>query len=194
MARKMAKFTEPQKRARFIYKKVDEELAKQFQDPMVSQLVQCKKGCSACCHTQVSVTIEEAELLATKVKDGLPIDWTKLFVQASAGVSSAQFFRIPYEMRGCIFLDDEGQCRVYEDRPVVCRTNHVLSDPKQCEVKDSNSENQPKVQLLNTYAADTWAYTFFQNSPVTGTLPQLVKSVLSEFPMTKKVSDQDRDV
>lgn len=192
MGRKLTKISDPKKRAQFTHKKIEEELEKQFKDPIVSELVQCKKGCSACCHTQVSVTIEEAEILAEKVKDGLPIDWTKLFIQSGAGTSASSFYSIPHEMRGCIFLGDEGECRVYNDRPSVCRTNHVLSDPSQCEIKDIQGKEAPSVQLLNTYAADTWVYTLFKNSPKTGTLPQLVKSILSQF-SAGKMSDTEKD-
>ena len=54
-------------RARFTHKVVTDLLNESFRNPVVKELVSCKKGCSFCCHTQVSVTEDEAKLLAEKV-------------------------------------------------------------------------------------------------------------------------------
>ncbi|MEO6418158.1 MAG: YkgJ family cysteine cluster protein, partial [Polyangiaceae bacterium] len=63
----------------------------------------CKRGCSACCVDELTVfeveaapiRLRHAELLATGA---------------------------PHVEGACAFLDDEGACRIYAERPYVCRT------------------------------------------------------------------------
>lgn len=178
MTRKISKISDPVKKARFIHQKIDKEIAEQMANPEIKKFVSCKKGCSACCHTQVAITEAEAILLAKLIKDGTPIDWTKMFIQAEAENSVEKYFKLSYDQRSCIFLDEKGECKIYEDRPSVCRTNYVVSDPEKCAVKESGSAS---VQLLNTFSADSWVYAQFDNSPKNGTLPKMVKDALSKF-------------
>ena len=182
MSRKLSKMRDPVKQAKYVHKKVNEELKSQFSDPLVRELVQCAKGCTGCCHTQVSVTEGEALILAEKIQQGdIRIDLEKLFRQAEAGESASQFYRLDYQSRGCVFLDEDGACQVYDDRPSVCRTNHVLSDPKDCEIKTLEQGQNPSVQLLNTYSSDSWIYALFNESQLSGVLPVVLKRVLSQF-------------
>ena len=177
MGKKLQKLRDPIKRARFVHRKIDIELDKLFEDESVQKLVSCKQGCSACCHTQVAVTEDEAALLAEIVNNGHPIDWTKMFVQANVENSSKEFFQLPYSMRSCIFLDKAGSCTIYEDRPVVCRTNYVVSSPDLCVIENGN---EPTVKLLNTFGADSWIYTFFKSNKNNGSLPFMLKRLLKK--------------
>lgn len=64
--------------------------------------LQCRRGCAACCVDDLSVFAVEAariEAEAPEVLEGRP------------GPAGA-----------CAFLDAEGACRVYAQRPYVCRT------------------------------------------------------------------------
>ncbi len=65
--------------------------------------LQCRRGCRACCVDGLTVFDAEAEqirrLHAGLLRDGSP------------GPEGA-----------CAFLDGEGACRIYADRPYVCRT------------------------------------------------------------------------
>lgn len=178
MTKKISKISDPLKRARFVHQKVEKEISEQMKNPDVAKFVSCKRGCTACCHTQVAVTSDEAILLAKLVRDGTSIDWTRMFIQAEADNSTEDFFKLSYDQRSCIFLGDNGDCQVYEDRPSVCRTNYVVSDPEKCKVTANQSSS---VQLLNTYSADSWVYAQFSTSPVNGTLPKMVKEALSNF-------------
>jgi len=72
--------------------------------------VACGKGCAACCHMNVSITAIEAERLArASGRRKAPL------------VSTVH--RAPNEFSGrpCPFLDGQGVCSVYEDRPLSCR-------------------------------------------------------------------------
>jgi Fe-S-cluster containining protein len=172
MTTKLSKISDPVKRARYVHDKIDQEITAIMGNPGVKELVQCKKKCSACCHSQVAVTQEEAELLALKIDEGVEIDFDLLNKQAQAGNSSSDYFKLSYSDRRCVFLTDDGLCKVYADRPSVCRTNYVLSEPSQCEIKSGES---PSVQLLNTFSADSWVYSLFHVGKENGTLASLLK-------------------
>ncbi|MCM2351857.1 MAG: hypothetical protein NDI69_17720 [Bacteriovoracaceae bacterium] len=57
-------------RAKVIHEIVDEFNKEVFAHLLVQQLSPCKLGCTACCHTQISVTADEAQLLAKRVYEG----------------------------------------------------------------------------------------------------------------------------
>lgn len=67
-----------------------------------SRLV-CRRGCSMCCVDDLNVFEVEA---------------------ANIRQSHAEFLEnaTPHAIGACAFLDGEGACRIYEDRPYVCRT------------------------------------------------------------------------
>lgn len=65
--------------------------------------LQCGRGCSACCLDDLSVSRIEAERIRRAHPDLL---------------RNAE----PHPVGGCAFLDGEGACRVYEERPYVCRS------------------------------------------------------------------------
>jgi len=65
--------------------------------------MQCRRGCSACCLDELTVTGIEAERIRRH-----HAEWLE---QAE-----------PHPAGACAFLDAEGACRVYADRPAVCRT------------------------------------------------------------------------
>jgi len=63
----------------------------------------CGKGCSSCCVDGITVFRVEAENIEEKHGDLLAD-------------------REPHAAGACAFLDGSGGCRIYEDRPYVCRT------------------------------------------------------------------------
>ena len=65
--------------------------------------LQCRRGCHACCLDGLTVTRIEAERIR----------------RAHGGLLARA---APHPAGGCAFLDDEGGCRIYADRPLVCRT------------------------------------------------------------------------
>lgn len=188
MVRKISKLNSPRKRAQYVHSKIDKEVELLFQDPAVTNLVSCKKGCNACCHGQVSITDDEANLLVDLIENGLKIDWGMLWNQSEFKNDYESFLKLPYSMRSCIFLDESGECQVYDDRPSVCRTNFVVSDPDLCRI-EAGKDNS--VRLLNTFAADSWVYSLFKVSKQSGSLPFLVKKILSERKVQPKKDHLD---
>jgi uncharacterized protein len=144
---------------------------KLFENDVVSSNVTCKKGCTACCHTQVSVTADEAALLANRITSGTEIDTARLLVQGEALNDSQNWYELPYQLRACVFIGDQGECTVYDDRPSVCRTNNVFSSPRDCSTLDGKEK---PVRLLNTEIADLLLIGSYIHSMDNGALPHML--------------------
>ena len=157
-------------RAKLIHGVVDEFNKEIFSHPLVKELSPCKQGCSACCHTQVSVTSDEADLLVQRIEAGVEINLDRLRLQMATKDDSREFFKLSYEDRKCIFLDGSGSCSVYEDRPSVCRTNAVLGSAQQCETGDT----QGQLRLVKTPKADMAIYAAYLCSKESGSLPNML--------------------
>lgn len=165
----------PEQRNELVHTMINEFNADIFSHPLVKQFSPCKKGCDGCCHTQVSVTEDEAKILAQHVLDGLSIDQDRLKLQMEAGDDSAAYFKLNYPDSRCVFLDEDGACRVYEDRPSVCRTNAVLGSASQC---DTSAGVKP-VRLIKTPQADMIIYAQFLYSNKNGSLPKMVGELVT---------------
>jgi uncharacterized protein len=63
----------------------------------------CRRGCASCCADDLTVFEAEAQLIAERYPD--------LVEEGS-----------PHPPGGCAFLSADGGCRIYENRPYVCRT------------------------------------------------------------------------
>jgi Fe-S-cluster containining protein len=164
-------------RARFFHNKVDEYAKDVFAHPIVKELSACKRGCSGCCHTEVSVTDDESELLALRVQNGIKINHDRLNLQNKTAKDSKKFLSLSYEERACVFLDKSGMCSVYSDRPAVCRTNAVIGTSEQCSTKDGVSLPQ---RLVKTEAADMAIMGGFLISPKSGSLGEMLWDKLNK--------------
>jgi Fe-S-cluster containining protein len=181
----------PIKRAKAVHEIVEDYAKEMSNHPLVMEHSGCKKGCSGCCHTEVSVTPDEAILLAKRVQDGINIDWAKLHLQKTQIEQNKNFYELPYELRGCIFLGDEDQCRVYDDRPSVCRTNMVIGDASQCSTKDGQMQD---MRLVKTEKADMAIIgAFMLNPSENDLLPRLVWQKLDEeLGLKRNVNSQQK--
>jgi uncharacterized protein len=164
-------------RARFVHNVIDEYNKEVFAHPLIKELVPCKAGCTGCCHTQVSVTEDEANLLIANIEGGVEIDYSRLERQAAAGNDSGKFFSIAHKERACVFLDEKGGCRVYNDRPSVCRTNAVVGDAAQC---DTSSGQMSAQRLVKTAKADMAIVGAYYHSRESGTLPFMIAKLLKD--------------
>ncbi len=186
MVKKIKKQGNPLKRARLVHREIEDQMSQLFQDDLIRENVQCGKGCTFCCHTQVSVTRDEAELLAQRIIDGVDVDLEKLYVQSKAMNNSGDWYKLDHQTRGCVFLGSEGECSIYDDRPSVCRTNNVISDPANCSTEDGQEKS---VRLLNTYAPDMIIMAHFSNSKENGALPYMLFKSLDN-----RVQRQSKDL
>lgn len=65
--------------------------------------LQCRRGCSSCCVDDLTVFDAEADIIR--------LNHGALLASGAPGPEGS-----------CAFLDDDGACRIYADRPYVCRT------------------------------------------------------------------------
>lgn len=104
--------------------------------------IPCKRGCNACCRMQTIINAGEALVIARKnrafVRSRLPIltEHAKITEQIcrthKTDIEQADAWfalQIP-----CALLAENGDCGVYEDRPIICRTHMVIDDPAKCAV------------------------------------------------------------
>ncbi|PTL80707.1 YkgJ family cysteine cluster protein [Vitiosangium sp. GDMCC 1.1324] len=76
--------------------------------------MQCKAGCTACCHVRLSVTALEASVIREGLA-GLPEEErVRLAHRAKQGAPGA-----------CPALEADGRCAIYTWRPLVCRSHGV---------------------------------------------------------------------
>ena len=67
-----------------------------------AERLQCRRGCTACCVDDLTVFEVEAERIRVRCSEVLESE--------------------PHPPGACAFLDGDGACRIYADRPYVCRT------------------------------------------------------------------------
>jgi len=84
-----------------VHAEVDEQVGLVVEE--VGARLHCGRGCSACCLDEL--TVLEVEALRIRARHG------PLLVTGP-----------PHPVGACAFLDEGGACRIYEDRPYVCRT------------------------------------------------------------------------
>ncbi|HVQ49767.1 MAG TPA: YkgJ family cysteine cluster protein [Mycobacterium sp.] len=130
--------------------------------------VPCRRGCSACCRQNVTITEPEGVLLLKFAEyAGVVIDWAKVERQAAApGRGPKAWSTLPVEDRACVFLGDDGECRVYEHRPSGCRKYLVFTDAALCDVEKHPGE---QVGILFSLEAETVAsasLVVFDNGPL----------------------------
>lgn len=86
--------------------------------------LECRKGCSFCCHNMVGATAPEIFLLARHVKAKRPADYAaalaRIVAADEAGRGAAHIERYTGHI-ACGLLED-GLCGAYEARPNPCRT------------------------------------------------------------------------
>lgn len=113
--------------------------------------VSCFKGCSACCHMEVEVTSYEADVLKHLVEDGMSIDRSRLQQQSQRSLQDPAWREgLRNDINKCVFLNHQGECRIYENRPAMCRRHSVTSPAEFCENIESKIVIRyfPKVDLL----------------------------------------------
>ncbi|MEM9176839.1 MAG: YkgJ family cysteine cluster protein, partial [Myxococcota bacterium] len=93
--------TDPLDALRALHDEIDREAARL--SSRHAERLQCARGCSACCLDELTVRPVEAERIRAAHPD--------LLRSAAPGPEG-----------GCAFLDEAGGCRVYAERPSVCRS------------------------------------------------------------------------
>lgn len=126
--------------ARRVHSAMDALLERDRKKSADSGGIRCHKGCAHCCHGPVEIWPQEAVLLV-EVARGAGIELDKARLERQNQYSMDIWQRQPAADRACVFLDDDGACRVYEFRPNACRKLLVLTDPALCDAARHPPEN-----------------------------------------------------
>ncbi len=130
--------------------------------------LQCRRSCSGCCVDGITVFEVEAAAIRDKHRELL-----------SEGE--------PHPAGACAFLDGEGACRIYPERPYVCRTQglplrwldeeegEVVERRDICELNDAPG---PWPDLTDIPAGDCWTL-----GPVEAKLRELQGEELARVPL-----------
>ncbi len=94
-------FVSPRNLIERLHEEVDRELLPLLRTHACR--LQCREGCSNCCVDEITVFEVEADRIRRR--------HTELLRSGR-----------PHPEGACAFLDSHGSCRIYEDRPYVCRT------------------------------------------------------------------------
>jgi Fe-S-cluster containining protein len=110
---------------------VEEAFAASAEGEATRHAVACRKGCSFCCHVNVSATIPDAILVAAKIQSGPGARFApaiRATAERIAGLDAPSRYRqgIP-----CPMLED-GACGIHEARPTACRA-YLATDAGKCE-------------------------------------------------------------
>jgi Fe-S-cluster containining protein len=95
------------------------EFAAAFNDEKM--IVACGAGCYYCCYQKVGTTAPEIVRIASWMRDHMSEDDRAAIVRALDEVV-AQRSPTGSEAVRCPFLSGEGTCRIYEVRPLACRS------------------------------------------------------------------------
>lgn len=93
----------------------------------------CQKGCGACCHLEVEITRDDAEILANSLDHSLQIDYENLRRLSNRQRLDDEWKKGAVPTNRCVFLGADNACINYENRPAVCRKHSVVSPVEECE-------------------------------------------------------------
>jgi Fe-S-cluster containining protein len=118
--------------ARGVHIAIDNVLERDRKKSATSGDIKCRKGCHHCCHGPVEIWPQEAALLVAIAREaGMELDMARLERQSRYTMDT--WLQQPAADTACVFLGDDGACKVYESRPNACRKLLVVTDPALCD-------------------------------------------------------------
>lgn len=112
---------------------------------IVAPVAACRQGCSHCCNMAVTISSHEAELIGKAI--GVPPRNAQMNLDQASMVE--QYMNVP-----CTFLKD-GECSIYEHRPLPCRTHfNVSSFPQLCDTVKHPGQDVPNLDFRNVWMVD----------------------------------------
>jgi Fe-S-cluster containining protein len=111
--------------------------------------VRCTKGCSHCCNIMVHSTQLEVDVIFDYMKEKkIKVSQKRLEEQTKLTVPT--YFLS--EHRRCVFLDDQGLCKVYPVRPMACRNYFVVTEPDLCDTTKYPHGETASIMNYETFA------------------------------------------
>ena len=146
--------------AREVHITMDQVLERDRSTSPTSSAIQCRRGCDHCCRVPVEIWPHEAALLVESARAaGIGIDQARL--ERQSRYSSDDWQHQLAKDRACIFLGEEGECKVYDARPNACRKLLVVSEPALCDPEQHASERVDRwlsweAEILESAALDVF--------------------------------------
>lgn len=148
--------------------------------------VSCQPSCNHCCHQRLTVTKLEASVLLSHVKRlGIKLDRQRAKQQEKKALEA--YNDLPYEDQGCLMLDENGNCRVYEYRPLSCRKYNVVSPPEMC---DKRAHSHAQI-LFDIHAEALTGAAFAYDSPSIGLDRAMADQLLRNIPESSNLWSKD---
>lgn len=163
--------------AREVHGTVDEALSRDRGKDPASRDIRCRRGCSHCCHGPVEIWPHEAALLVEAAREAR-IELNAARLERQARQSIDVWRQQPAADTACVFLGDDGACRVYQSRPNACRKLLVVSDPALCDAKNRSLERVERWFSWEAEMVESAALEVFGR----GLLPQLLLAALKASP------------
>ncbi|TNF27010.1 MAG: YkgJ family cysteine cluster protein [Deltaproteobacteria bacterium] len=156
--RKISEFSSEIERIQWVRNEVD-----RFLEESTSES-KCLKGCHFCCFHPIALsTIEMKDIQKERVDP----EFQRLKKQKEHFENQTD---ISYEDRACIYLK-EGECSVYDKRPLICRLTHVSSNPEDCHFEN----DQKPIQHLPVTKAALVVGAFYMAHPNVEIMPLLIE-------------------
>lgn len=180
------------------YKNELKWLSQQIDDyeELMRMLSSCRKGCSSCCKQSILINPTEFEYFKyvlskldnktiTDIKrkaknicnllntEGISLAYSKVLNFEEQAILSKKYFDLDIE---CPLLN-EGECLIYESRPLVCATYRSYGDSKDCAKGDAPEFGYPYVCLDGKTTLKMYDYLQPQ-SPNFRLLPFAIKEIL----------------
>ena len=159
--------------AREVHAAIDDVLERDRKKSPTSSAIQCRRGCSHCCHGPVEIWPHEAALLVEAARGaGIELDRARLERQSRCGLDTWR--QQPAADTACVFLRNDGACGVYEFRPNACRKLLVTTNPALCDASKHSADSVERwfsweAEILETAALETFGV---------GLMPRLVLAAL----------------
>ena len=161
--------------AREVHDTMDEVLDRDRGKDAASGGIQCRKGCSHCCHGPVEIWPQEAALLVKAARDaGIELDRARLERQGRQSIDTWR--QQPGTDTACVFLGGDGACRIYASRPNACRKLLVVSDPALCDARNNSLDRVDRWFSWESEMLETAALEVFGRGLMPGMLLRELRS------------------
>lgn len=134
-----------------IYSALDAGIEKAKDAEDIRDELTCKRGCNACCRMNVDIFAIEAMYIMERYTEFVRSRLSEIKRQADMiqkfcekhGIRSLDMDPVKdtlladwwWSLRtACPLMLENGECGVYEARPVPCRTHYVADDPAKCAI------------------------------------------------------------
>lgn len=90
--------------------------------------ISCSIGCHFCCFGEIQLSHVEATVIFSAIKQyNIPVD-----IELIKRQNRRSHHKLKYINKRCGMLDEEGECKIYDYRPSICRLYNSVDDPKEC--------------------------------------------------------------